>query len=124
MSMLLTSVAYAQEAGAAEVPDPSPFAGILPIVLMVVLFYFLLVRPQQKKMGEHKKMISALRRGDKIVTSGGIYGSVSKVEDDVLHVEIAPDVKVKLDKNMVSLVLTRSEPADTKTADSKSSKTE
>ena len=109
--MLFASIAHAQEA-AAPLAEPSPFSGILPIILMVVLFYFLLIRPQQKKMKEHKQMVEALRRGDKVVTSGGIHGTVSKVEDDALLVEIAPDVKVKVEKTMVTAVVTRPQPAD------------
>ena len=109
---MFTSVAFADTPAAAGT-EPSPIAGMMPIVLMVVLFYFLLIRPQQKKANEHKKMVEALRRGDKVLTSGGIFGVVQKVDDDVIHVEIAPDVKVKLEKNSVTAVVTRSEPADT-----------
>ena len=108
---MFASVAYAEEP-AAPAGEPSPIAGLMPIVLMVVLFYFLLIRPQQKKMNEHKKMVAALRRGDKVLTSGGIFGTISKVDEDALVVEIAPDVKVKVDKNSVSTVVTRTEPAD------------
>lgn len=107
------TTAYAEEpAASAAVTEPSPLAGMLPILLMVALFYFLLVRPQQKKINEHKKMVAALRRGDKVLTNGGLYGTIHKVEDDVLVVEIAPETRVKLDKNAVSNVITRSEPAD------------
>jgi preprotein translocase subunit YajC len=108
---MFASVAYAQEPAAA-VTEASPIAGLMPIILMVVLFYFLLIRPQQKKMNEHKKMVAALRRGDKVLTSGGIFGTISKVEDDAIVVEIAPEVKVKVEKNSISTVITRTEPAD------------
>lgn len=111
---MFASVAFAEEPAAAAAAEPSPLAGMLPIVLMVVLFYFLLVRPQQKKINEHKKMVEALRRGDKVLTNGGLYGTVHKVEDDVLVLEIAPEVRVKLEKNSVASVITRSEPADGK----------
>lgn len=110
---MFASVAYAQEPAAAAMTEPSPIAGLMPIVLMVVLFYFLLIRPQQKKMSDHKKMVAALRRGDKVLTSGGIFGTISKVDEDALTVEIAPEVKVKVEKNSVSTVVTRTEPANT-----------
>ncbi len=112
MLLPLLSVAVAQ---AQEVlpPEPSPFSGIIPIVLMVVAFYFILIRPQQKKIKEHQKMIEGIRRGDKIVTGGGIIGTVKKVEsDEVLLVEVAPEVTVKISRPTVSTVMTRGEPAD------------
>lgn len=105
----IISSAYAQEAVAGE---PSLLSSILPLVLMLGVFYFLLIRPQQKKVSEHKKMVTALRRGDKIVTSGGVYGTVAKVDEDAIQVDIAKDTRIKLDKNSVAVVLTRSEPAD------------
>jgi preprotein translocase subunit YajC len=116
--MFLISEAFAEDAAtaAAAVGEPSAMAGFLPLVVMMAAFYFLLIRPQQKKMNEHKKMLSALRKGDTVVTSGGILGSISKVEEDVLHVEIASGVVVKLEKGSVSAVLSRTEPADTKAA--------
>ncbi len=88
-------------------------AGLLPLVLIFVVFYFLLIRPQQKKMKEHKAMLSAVRRGDKIVTGGGIIGTVTKVNDtsDELTVEIAEGVKVKLRRSMVAENLAKTEPA-------------
>lgn len=107
----IVSSAYAQDAAIGE---PSLISSILPLILMLAVFYFLLIRPQQKKLGEHKKMVAALRRGDKIVTSGGIYGTVAKVDEDAVQVDIADSTRVKLDKNSVAVVLTRSEPADSK----------
>ncbi len=110
---MFSSVAFAQDAAPAAAPgEPSAFAGMLPIVLMIVLFYFLLVRPQQKKANEHKKMVDALRRGDKVITTGGFYGTIHKVDEDSLSLEIAPDVRVKMDKSSVAAVVTRTEPAD------------
>ena len=117
----LIASAQAQEAAAAAAGEPSIISGILPLILMLGVFYFLLIRPQQKKLSEHKKMVSALRRGDKIVTSGGLYGTIAKVSDDELQVDIAENTRVKLEKNSVAVVLTRSEPADS--ADEKPAKT-
>lgn len=74
---------------------------LLPLAAMFLLFWALLIRPQQKQQREHKEMLAKLERGDAIVTSGGIHGTVSGVTDDVLTVEIAPGVRVKVDKSAV-----------------------
>lgn len=82
----------------------------LPLIMIFVIFYFLLIRPQQKKMKEHQSMLAAIRRGDKVVTSGGIIGTVSKVTSDTeLLLEIADNVKVRVAKAMISEVLTKTE---------------
>ena len=78
-------------------------AGILPLLLISVVFYFLLIRPQQKKLKDHKKMISDLKKGDRVVTQGGIIGSIHYVNDDgTLSVEIADNVNVKVAKGMIA----------------------
>ena len=78
-------------------------AGILPLLLIFVVFYFLLIRPQQKKLKDHKKMISDLKKGDRVVTQGGIIGSIHYVKDDgTLSVEIADNVNVKVAKGMIA----------------------
>jgi len=106
---MFVSPAYAQSIGAG---GGSGLEALLPLILIFVVFYFLLIRPQQKKMKEHKDTLSAIRRGDKIVTGGGIIGTVSKVDDDLLlTVEIAKDVKVKVRRELVSTVLSKTEPA-------------
>ena len=85
---------------------------LMPIILIFVVFYFLLIRPQQKKMRDHREMLAAIRRGDKIVTGGGIVGQVVKVgEDDELSVEIAQDVRVKVVRSTVTAVLSKPQPA-------------
>ena len=77
--------------------------GILPLILIFVVFYFLLIRPQQKKLKDHKKMISELKKGDKVVTQGGIMGTIHYVnEDGSLSLEIADNVNVKVAKGMVA----------------------
>jgi preprotein translocase subunit YajC len=107
---MFVTPAFAQTAGAA--PAGAAFAQFLPIVLIFVIFYFLLIRPQQKKMKEHRAMVEALRRGDQIVTSGGIVAKVSKVQDDgMVEVEIADGVKVKVIKHTITQVLNKTEPA-------------
>jgi preprotein translocase subunit YajC len=100
--------AYAQAAGGAA----SAVTSFLPLVLIFGIMYFLLIRPQQKKVKEHKGMVEALRRGDQILTQGGILGKVVKVGDDgILEVEIAEGVKVKIMRHTVAQVMSKTEPA-------------
>ena len=89
------------------------FGQFIPLILIFVIMYFLLIRPQQKKMKEHKAMVEALRRGDQVVTQGGIIGKVSKVkEDGEVEVEIAEGVKVRVVQATISQVLSKTEPAE------------
>ena len=105
------SPAFAQAAGATPSAGAA-FAQFLPIILIFVIFYFLLIRPQQKKMKEHRAMVDALRRGDEVITSGGIIGKVSKVQDDgKVEVEISDGVRVKVVKHTITQVLNKTEPA-------------
>lgn len=106
--------AMAQEAAAPVGGAAGGLASFVPLILMLGVFYFLLIRPQHKKMKEHKALLEALRRGDKVVTGGGIYGTVSKVdvEPGVVQLEIADGVQIKVAKSAVSEVLTRTTPAD------------
>ena len=85
---------------------------LLPLVLIFVVFYFLLIRPQQKKMKEHRNMVEALRRGDRVITGGGIYGKVSKViNDGEVQVEIADGVRVRVQRHTIATVLSKTDPA-------------
>jgi preprotein translocase subunit YajC len=106
---MFISEAWAQAAGA-----PSDTMGMLtsfgPLVLIFIVFWFLLIRPQQKRAKEHRAMVQALKRGDKIVTNGGIFGQVSHVGDDHLMVEIADGVKIKILRDAVSAVPAKPEP--------------
>jgi preprotein translocase subunit YajC len=108
--------AYAQTAATAAAGSNDLLAGplgSLPMILMmVVLGYFLLWRPQQKRMKEHKDMIGALKRGDIVVLPSGVIGKVTKVEEHELTVEIAQGVNVKAVRHMVHEVRARSEPAN------------
>jgi preprotein translocase subunit YajC len=108
---MFVSTAFAQEAmpGAGA---PDAMLQLLPIVLIFVVFYFLLIRPQQKKVKQHKEMLGALRRGDRIVTGGGIIGTITKVvDDDEVQVEIAEGVRVRVQRPAISGVLAKTEPA-------------
>ena len=84
----------------------------IPLILIFAIMYFLLIRPQQKKAKEHTNMVSNLRRGDNIITQGGIVGKVAKVkEDGEIEVEIADGVKVRVIKSTVATVISKTEPA-------------
>lgn len=79
----------------------------IPLILMFVIFYFLLIRPQQKKVKQHKEMIASLRKGDKVVTAGGIHGTITSVSDNSVTLEIAPKIRIKVQKGSISYILTR-----------------
>lgn len=109
--MSFISPAYAQAAGGAG--GASGLEAMFPLILIFVVFYFLLIRPQQKKAKQHKAMLEAVRRGDKVVTGGGIIGTVTKVIDDgEITVEIADGVKVRVQRGLLAAVLTKSEPVN------------
>ncbi|HZW53238.1 MAG TPA: preprotein translocase subunit YajC [Candidatus Elarobacter sp.] len=85
---------------------------MMPIALMFVVLYFLLIRPQQKQRREHESMIENLKRNDEVVTSGGIYGRIQSIADKVVVVEIAPNVRVRLDRAQVATVVKGGKPED------------
>jgi len=110
---MLISPAFAQGAGGAS---GGAFASFIPLILIFVVFYFLLIRPQQKRAKEHRAMLEALRRGDRIVTSGGLVGLVTKVtpEEREIVVEIAEGVRVKVMRDMIAQVVSKTEPVAAK----------
>ena len=87
--------------------NSSGFAQFIPLILIFVIFYFFLIRPQQKKVKEHKAMVEALKRGDKVVTSGGIVGKVTKADAERLNVDIASNVNVVVYRSTVADVLNK-----------------
>jgi len=88
-------------------------AQFVPLILIFGIMYFLLIRPQQQKLKAHQAMVAALRRGDQVVTQGGLIGKVSKVkEDGELEVELTKDVKVRVVQSTIAQVLNKTEPAD------------
>ncbi|WP_095589047.1 preprotein translocase subunit YajC [Actibacterium ureilyticum] len=106
---MLATPAFAQAAGG----PGGAIGSFLPLILIFAIMYFLLIRPQQKKMKEHKAMVEALRRGDQIVTQGGLIGKVAKVKDDnEVEVELAEGVKVRVVRGTIAQVLNKTEPAD------------
>jgi preprotein translocase subunit YajC len=101
--------AYAQTAS-----QPNMVMQLAPFIIILVIMYFLIIRPQQKRARDHKAMISNVRRGDTVITSGGFIGKVTKVvDDDEIEVEIAPDTRVRLVRSMIADVRAKGEPAKT-----------
>ena len=108
---MFATAAFAQSAGG-QAGVGAAFGSFLPLILIFLIMYFLLIRPQQKKVKEHKAMIEALRRGDQVLTQGGIIGKVVKVQEDgVVEVEIAEGVKVKVARHTIAQVMNKTEPA-------------
>ena len=104
---MLISPAYAQAAGG----GPGIFEGLLPLIIIFVVFYVLLIRPQQRKAKQHREMVEAVRRGDTVVTGGGIVGKITKVgETDDITVEIAEGIRVQVVKGTLSDVRSKTEP--------------
>jgi preprotein translocase subunit YajC len=99
------SEAFAQAAPAAQGGAESSLLSMLPLVLMFVVLYFVMIRPQMKRQKEHKTMIEALAKGDEVVTSGGVLGKVSKLGDNFLHVEVANGVELQVQRSAVVQVL-------------------
>jgi preprotein translocase subunit YajC len=98
----LIPTAWAQSGGAAT---SSQFAPVLMMVVFVAIFYFLLIRPQQKKAKDHQNMVSKLSAGDEVVTSGGILGRITDVSDSFVTIEIADSVRVKVQKGQVTSLM-------------------
>lgn len=88
------------------------FAQFIPLILIFAIMYFLLIRPQQRKVKQHQEMVKALRRGDQVITQGGLIGKVSKVkDDDEIEVELAQGVTVRVVRATVAQVVSKTEPA-------------
>jgi preprotein translocase subunit YajC len=97
----MISNAYAQAAGGGD----SGFVGLLPIVLMFVLLYFLMIRPQMKRAKEHKQMVEALQKGDEVITAGGVVGRISKMGEAYVTLEIAPTTEISVQRTAVQTLL-------------------
>jgi len=107
---MFVTPAYAQAAGAGA---GGLIGSMLPLILIFGIMYFLLIRPQQKKVKMHQAMVAALRRGDQVVTQGGLIGKVTKVkEGGQIEVEIAKDVKVTVIQATITQVMSKTEPAN------------
>ena len=107
----MIDIAYAQAAPGAG--GPGPIVTILPFILIFVIMYFMVIRPQQKKAKEHQDLLSKLKRNDEVMTSGGIYGKVIDLKETVVTLEVAPNVRIRVHRPQISAVLT-AEKASTK----------
>jgi preprotein translocase subunit YajC len=111
---MFVTPAYAQAAGA---PQVSPLMQFLPFILIFVIMYFLLIRPQQRRMKEHRAMIEAVKKGDRVVTAGGLIAKVTKIGaegTDEITGEIASGVNVTILRSTLTAVLSKTEPANKK----------
>ncbi len=115
---MLISTAHAQATGVSAIFDnQGALLQFLPLVLIFVVFYFLLIRPQQKKAKEHRATLDALRRGDRVVTGGGIIGTVARVDtSDEVSVDIAEGVRVRVVRSTITNVLARPDPVSARDA--------
>lgn len=108
MAFNLIDMAYAMgpapQAGAGQGGPAGLITSLVPLILIFVIFYFLLIRPQQKRAKEHKSMIDNLKKGDKIITSGGIYGVIEAVGTNTITIKVAENTKVKIGKAYVAVL--------------------
>lgn len=107
---MLITPAYAQGVGGLE----GTLGAIFPFLIILPIFYFLLIRPQQKRIKAHAEMVANIRRGDTVVTSGGLIGKVSKVTDDELTVDLGEGMKVRAVRSTISEVRVKGEPVEAK----------
>lgn len=105
------SLAYAQEGAAA---GPGPLVSFLPLMLIFAVFYFLLIRPQQQKAKAHKAMLGNLKRNDEVVTAGGLYGKIVEIGETDIRLEIASNVRVRIDRSRIETLLSGKGRKDTK----------
>lgn len=89
---------------------PSLMANLILFGSIILIFYFMIIRPQQKRQKERQRMLDSMKKGDKVITAGGIYGTIEGIDERTVYVKIAENVKIKLDKNSISLVLKEDEP--------------
>ena len=114
---MFVSPAWAQGAGGGALDG---LGGLLPLVLIFVVFYFLLIRPQQKKAKAHREVLATLRRGDRVVTNGGLIGTITRVpNDNELIIEVAEGVKVRVMRGMIAESMSKSDPAPAKSKSKK-----
>lgn len=101
----MIDIAYALGTGGNASGQGGGFGAFVPLILMFVIFYFLLIRPQQKKQKQHRQMISDLKKGDRVVTSGGLYGRITGLTDAVVTLEISEKVRVKVARANISVMV-------------------
>ena len=105
--MFLENLAYAMapQAGGGGAAQGNPIMAFMPLIILFVIFYFLLIRPQQKKAKEHKEMLANLKKGDRVITGGGLYGRIVAASEEMLTVEVADNVQLKVNRNYISTLV-------------------
>ncbi|MCD6298440.1 MAG: preprotein translocase subunit YajC [Deltaproteobacteria bacterium] len=103
----MINLAYAMGGGGTAGGQSGGFGAFVPLILMFAIFYFLLIRPQQKKAKQHRELLSALKKGDRVVSSGGLHGVITGMSDDIVTMEIAPKVRVKVSRASISGVASK-----------------
>ena len=106
------NIAYAMGSQGGGAQGSSSWMGLLPLVLLFVVFYFLLIRPQQKKQKDHRQMLSNLQKGDVVITQGGLHGKVTGLTDTVATLEIAEKVRVKIQRGYIAALVSKGEIAE------------
>jgi preprotein translocase subunit YajC len=109
----LIDIAYALGTGGGASGQGGGFGALVPLILMFAIFYFLLIRPQQKKQKQHRQMLSSIKKGDRVITSGGLYGRITGLTDTVVTLEISEKVRVKVGRGNIA-GLAQSENTNTK----------
>ncbi|TSA56569.1 preprotein translocase subunit YajC [bacterium] len=99
---LVYAMGQTQQAQGAEAPHP--LVSLMPLILMFVVFYFLLIRPQQKKQKDHQKMLTEIKKNDEVVTSGGIHGTIVNIKDKTYSLRVDDNVKIEVSKSVISVV--------------------
>jgi preprotein translocase subunit YajC len=99
--MLTLALAQGASAGPAQVQQ-SPLISLMPIALIFIIFYFLLIRPQKRAQQDHAKMLTALSKNDEVITSGGIYGTIVNIQDDVVTLRVDDNTRIKIQKSSIS----------------------
>lgn len=111
--MFFAETAFAMGATQGGAEGGNPIAALMPLILMFVIFYFLLIRPQQKKAKQHKELLANLKKGDKVITGGGMYGRIVEVDGDVLTVDLGNNMSVEINRNFVSGLAERAPKSST-----------
>ncbi len=105
MVVLFTAVAYAAE----NAPRAGGIIGLLPLILIIVVFWFILIFPQQRRQKQHKKMIESLQKGDKVVTIGGIHGTITQIGENTVIIKVDENTKLEVSKNAIAAILEKKE---------------
>ena len=105
---MIFSIVFAQDVQKPALSQTgNPFSGLLPLILIFFIFYFLLIRPQQQREKEHKKMLAGLKKGDNVITTGGIYGTITNIKPESVELKIDENTKIQLLKSAVAQVISQ-----------------